>query len=61
MNIVKVRFVKSEIRRLLAAIKATEEEYAVSGDRMFYGSIAGATLRRASMDVTRALAQLRKP
>jgi hypothetical protein len=67
MNPEKIIAVEKELARVTAAIKAVRE---VAGKdafttekrhHYFYGSKETGALRRASMDLTRALADLRRP
>lgn len=59
MNATTIAKAKREAERFLAAIGAVEE--ATKNDPMlYYGSRATGALRRASMDLTRALADLRR-
>jgi methylaspartate ammonia-lyase len=59
MNIETIAKARQEAKRFLAAANAVEK--AAQADRMvFLGSPATAALRRASMDLTRALADLRR-
>jgi len=52
--------VKQEIKRLLAAIKDLEAEQPVRAIS-YYGGKASGAVKRASMDLTRALSDMRHP
>ena len=59
MNAKAVQIAKREALRFLEAVK--DVEVAAETDRMiFYGSRPTGALRRSSMDLTRALADLRR-
>jgi hypothetical protein len=50
-----------EAKRFLKAEKAWRERMAAGGIYEFQGSKESGALRRASLDLTRALAEMRKP
>ena len=52
--------VEKEARKLLGLVKEAKVSEKVNG-YYFYGSKLSGALRRSSMDLTRALAELRKP
>ena len=52
--------VEAELERCGARLRAVRARHTVEGDRIFYGSAETATLRRASMEFTKALARLRR-
>ena len=59
MNITTIKVAEREAKRFLAAAKATEAVATPGGQ--VWGSKESGALRRASMDLTRALAEMRKP
>lgn len=59
MTLKKLKLAESEARRFL--LRAKEYRERLGAERIVkYGCKEGSALRRASMDLTRALAQLRK-
>ena len=60
MNSQKLANAKREAKRFLACV-ALVEERAMERQEPFFGSKETGALRRASMDLTRALADLRRP
>lgn len=58
MNVTTIKSAEREAKRFLAAAKATQDAHP-SGQ--IWGSKESGALRRASMDLTRALAEMRKP
>ena len=60
MNLEKVIKAEKEAKRFLVITKKVEQE--ISKDEyLFYGNKLTGALRRSSMDLTRELAELRKP
>jgi hypothetical protein len=59
MNSQKVQKVVAELNRTLQAARDVQDA-AKADDTVFYGSKATGQLRRASLDLTRALAELRR-
>ena len=58
MNEEKVKAVEFEIKRLTGAIKAWRDR--IKDDTYMYGTQESGAVRRASMDLTRVLAKLRR-
>jgi len=60
MNIIGVRRAKVEAKRFLDRLAEVELKHS-EDDMAFHGCRETAALRRASMDLTKALADLRRP
>ncbi len=54
-----IKLVKSEAKRFLECLSAAEAKVTRYGDVAYYRGIESAAAKRASMDLTRALAKLR--
>jgi hypothetical protein len=59
MNRDKIKIAKQEAERFLQRVK--EFNSAIDAGGYEYGSMQGGALRRSSMDLTRALAAMRRP
>lgn len=60
MNYNKILDVEIEMERVLKKIKEVKIRFASQGGSIFYGCAETAALKRASMDLSRALTKLRK-
>lgn len=60
MKLETIAKARREAERFIAATKEVERAAKVD-PMLFYGSAATAALKRASMDLTRALADVRRP
>ncbi len=61
MDVKKLAVAKAEAKRFLSAVKALEERRALNDIYDFQGCRESGACRRASLDLTRALADLRRP
>lgn len=61
MNAKKLAVAKAEAKRFLATVKALEERCTLDDIYEFTGCRESGACRRASLDLTRALAELRRP
>ena len=60
MNTEKILDVEIEMERVSKKIKDVKIRFASQGNSTFYGCAETAALKRASMDLSRALTKLRK-
>ena len=61
MKIEQINIAEKEAKRFLERVRAVKQEYSEYKDSMLCGSKHTGALRRASMDLTRALSEMRKP
>lgn len=60
MTFDRIEVVEEELERCGARLRAVRARHTVEGDRIFQGCPETAALRRASLDLSKALATLRK-
>jgi len=61
MTVTKIKAAIKEAQRFIKLAKVAAEEHEGSGHYAMWGSKATGALKRSSMDLTRALAEMRKP
>lgn len=61
MNLTTLKLAKAEALRFVKKVNALEQDANVNHIGYFFGSKHTGAVKRASMDLTRSLADLRKP